>query len=88
MKKSSSTHGITNSGVEVTHVSSHGLWLLTDSRELFLSFEDFPWFKNASIGKIINVERPSAGHFRWPDLDVDVSRESIDDPERFPLRAK
>jgi hypothetical protein len=88
MRMSSSTHGIPTSGVEVTNVSSHGVWLLTDGRELFLSFDDFPWFKNAPIGKIINVEQPAAGHFHWPDLDIDVSMESIDHPERFPLKAK
>ena len=85
---SSSTHGIPTSGVEVTHVSSHGVWLLADGHELFLPYEDFPWFKDAPIGKIIKVEQPSTGHFRWPDLDVDVSLESINDPERFPLKAK
>ena len=88
MRMSSSTHGIPTSGVEVTHVSSHGLWLLADGRELFLSYDDFPWFKDSPIGKIINVEQPVAGQFHWPDLDVDVSMESIDDPERFPLKAK
>jgi len=88
MRMSSSKHGIPTSGVEVTHVSSHGVWLLADGRELFLSFDDFPWFKDAPIGKIINVEQPASGHFYWPDLDVDVSVESIDDPKRFPLKAK
>jgi len=37
------------SPVEVTHVSSHGVWLLTQSEELFMSYDDFPWFKNQSI---------------------------------------
>jgi hypothetical protein len=85
---SSSTHGVPTSGIEVTNVSSHGLWLLADGRELFLSYDDFPWFKDASIGKIINVEQPSTGHFRWPELDVDVGIESIEDPAKFPLKAK
>jgi len=85
---SSSKHGIPTSGVEVTHVSSHGVWLLADGRELFLSFDHFPWFKDAPIGKIINVEQPATGHVHWPELDVDVDIESIDHPERFPLIAR
>ena len=88
MKMSSSKHGIPTSGVEVTHVSSHGVWLLADGRELFLSFDDFPWFKDAPVGKIINVEQPATGHVHLPELDVDVDIESIDHPERFPLIAK
>ena len=73
------------SRVEVTNVSSHGFWLLAGERELFLSFEVFPWFKNASVGQIMNVELPGPGHLYWPDLDVDLAVESIEHPERFPL---
>ena len=83
-----SMHGNPTSGIEVTHVSSHGVWLLVDARELFLSFDEFPWFKDASIGEIINVEIAAPGHIRWPELDVDVAIESIDHPEKFPLKAK
>ena len=76
------------SPVEVTNVSVHGLWLLTDDRELFLAFDDFPWFRDAPIGKMLNVEEPTPGHFFWPDLDVDLGIESIEHPERFPLEAR
>jgi len=72
----------------VTHISSHGLWLLADGRELFLSFDNFPWFKDAPAGKIIKVEQPAVGHFHWPELDVNVSLESIEHSERFPLKAE
>jgi hypothetical protein len=40
-------------------VSKHGFWLLLDERELFVPSHDFPWFRNASIGQILNVRRPS-----------------------------
>lgn len=49
--------------VEVTNVTSNGIWLLTGERELFLSYDDFPWFKEVPIGKILNVEEPSPGAF-------------------------
>jgi len=74
--------------VEVTNISSHGIWLLTGDRELFISYDQFPWFKDVSIGKILNVEEPTPGHFYWPELDVDLGVESIEHPERFPLKAK
>ncbi len=76
------------SEVEVTNISTHGIWLLVGERELFLSYEDFPWFKEVPIGNILRVEQPTPGHFYWPDLDVDLSIESIEHPERFPLKAK
>lgn len=85
---SSSTHGLRTSKVEVTHVSSYGIWILTGDQELFLPYEDFPWFKEASIGKIINVQEVSPGHFYWPDLDIDLGIDSVENPEKYPLKSK
>lgn len=85
---SSKPLGSATSGVEATNISTHGVWLLAGEKELFMSYEDFPWFKDAPIGKILNIEEPSPGHFYWPELDVDVSIETIKHPERFPLKAK
>jgi hypothetical protein len=61
------------------------MWVLVDDRELFLAFEDFPWFRDASIGALARIDRPAEGHLRWPELDVDLTIESIEHPERFPL---
>ena len=85
---SSESLGKSTSDVEVTNVSTHGIWLLVGERELFLPYEDFPWFKDVPIGKILKVEQLMPGHFYWPDLDVDLGLESIEHPERFPLKAK
>ena len=51
------------------------------------AIEDFPWFQEQTVRSIVNVEEHSPGHFYWPDLDVDVSQEIIEHPERFPLKA-
>jgi hypothetical protein len=85
---SSKTLGKSISAVEITNISSNGVWLLTGDKELFMSYEDFPWFKDAPIGKIFNVEELHAGHFYWPELDIDLTVEIIEHPERFPLKAK
>lgn len=84
----SEAHGIDTSEVEVTNISRHGIWLLVKEQELFMPFEQFPWFKEAPIAKILHVELPSENHLYWPDLDIDVSVESILHPERFPLVSK
>ena len=46
------------SGAEVTNISRHGFWLLVADEELFVSFKEFPWFKDASVSEILNVEWP------------------------------
>jgi len=70
---------------EVTNVSAHGFWLFVGERELFVAFEHFPWFRDASIRAITNVQLPSAHHLHWPDLDIDLAVESIEHPEKYPL---
>ena len=77
--------GKSTSRAEVTNVSPFGLWLLLDSEELFLSYSNFPWFRDATIGQLGRVEWPSSDHLYWPDLDIDLSVTSIRSPERFPL---
>jgi hypothetical protein len=62
--------------------------LIVADEELFVSFKEFPWFKNASIAEILKVEWPQPRHLYWPDLDVDLDVESIRHPEKFPLISK
>lgn len=84
----SKKRGRNTASVEVTHISGIGVWLLTGDRELFMSYENFPWFKDAPVGKILNVKEPRPGHFYWPDLDVDLTDEIIEHPEQFPVKMK
>jgi hypothetical protein len=66
-------------------VSPHGFWLFVGEQELFVSFKHFPWFKDASIRQITRVERPTAHHLYWPELDIDLAFDSLTHPERYPL---
>ncbi len=77
--------GIVTLAAEVTNVSPHCLWVLLDDEELAIPFSAFPWFKSATITQLIKVERPTANHLYWPEIDVDLSVESIREPENFPL---
>ncbi len=75
---------------EVSHISLHGIWLLLSpgEREIFLSYDDFPWFKGAPVSAVLNVQLPKPQHLYWPDLDIDLAVESIERPERFPLTVR
>lgn len=74
--------------VEITNISGIGFWLLIGEAELFVSFEQFPWFKQATVGQILEVELPSEHHLYWPELDVDLAVDSIRHPDQFPLVSK
>ncbi len=84
----SETLGTSTLEAEVTHNSKHGIWLLLQGREHFLSFENFPWFKNGPVSAIQNVQLLNEHHLCWPDLDIDLAVESLDHTELFPLVAK
>jgi len=85
---SSAAPGTTTSDVEVTNVSVHGFWLLLPQGEHFVPFAEFPWFRDAPIGKLLHVTLPAPHHLYWPELDIDLAVESILDPRQFPLISK
>jgi hypothetical protein len=81
-------HGTNTLQVEVTNISSHGIWLYVKNKEYFLSYSDFPWFQDETVKKISNVEAISEDHFYWPDLDIDLSKDIIQNPSHYPQKYK
>ncbi|MBI4583398.1 MAG: DUF2442 domain-containing protein [Planctomycetes bacterium] len=76
------------SPVEVQNISKHGIWVLIKDKEYFLPHEDFPWFQDAKVGEVCNVQLLHGDHLYWPDLDVDLEIGSIEDPKKYPLVAR
>jgi hypothetical protein len=77
--------GKSTSGAEVTSVDRHGLWLLVREQEFFLPFSEFPWFREARLASILKVELVHENHLYWPELDIDLTLDSIKDPSAYPL---
>ena len=73
---------------EVSNVSTNGFWILIAENERFVPFAEFPWFRDARIRELVNVELQSPDHLYWPDLDVDLAVDSIDHPERYPRASR
>ena len=84
----SSMPGTATSAPEVTNIEKLGFWILVDYRELFLAYKSFPWFRDAAVGMILDVKRPHLNHLRWPQLDIDLSIDSIEHPENYTLHAR
>jgi hypothetical protein len=79
--------GKNTSKVEV-HTTENGLWLLVNDAEYFLPLTEYPWFKKASLGQLHDVSLINNYHLRWPQLDVDLELESLDNLEKYPLKFK
>jgi hypothetical protein len=69
----------------VTNVDRHGLWILLHGEEFFLPFIEFPWFAKATIQEILNIELLHGDHLHWPDLDIDLTVDSLRNPNQYPL---
>ena len=80
--------GVSTLEIEVSLVSNKGFWLLLDNEELFVTYAEFPWFKQATVDEITTIDRPSPNHLYWPMLDVDLAVESIRNPALYPLISK
>ena len=81
----SSTLGKGTSSAEVENISRHGIWLLVKGQEYFLSYKDYPWFKDAKLSEIYRLQLLHGAHLHWPDLDVDLELESLRSREQYPL---
>jgi len=79
--------GADTSNVEVLNVSPHGFWLMVAEWEYFLGFDNFPWFRQATLSQLFNVELHHQEHLYWPELDVDLDLDRIEHPEKYPLVA-
>jgi hypothetical protein len=82
---SSSNAGSSTSAAEVTNISPHGLWLFVEGKEYLLPFDKFPWFRDARVSDILDVQLLHGFHLHWPRLDVDLELASLDNLEQFPL---
>jgi len=74
--------------VEVLSVSPTGLWLLVRDREYWLDVRDFPWFVDAKVRDVYEVELEHGHILHWPKLDIDLELDSLGDPGRWPLVAR
>ncbi|MGI9037225.1 MAG: DUF2442 domain-containing protein [Gemmatimonadota bacterium] len=72
----------------MTRVEPDGFWIELQGRELHLDYGTFPWFRGASAEDLAHVVLPHPGHLRWPRLDVDLSVDSIEHPDRYPRIAR
>lgn len=82
----SSSVGTSTSEVEILNVSRNGVWLYAKGKEYFLPYAEYPWFEAASISELQRVRMLRGQHLRWDDLDVDLDLESLQFPERYPLK--
>lgn len=71
--------------MEVLNVSPHGIWMFILGKEYFLPHKDFPWFEGATLAQVYHVRLEGPNHLHWPDLDVDLEVDALENPTGYPL---
>ena len=61
---------------EGVHIAVHG-------KQYFLKYTDFPWFEYCNAFELRGVTADRWGVY-WNDLDIDLSIESIENPNEYP----
>jgi len=74
--------------VSVENITPFGLWMLVKGKEYFLTYQDYPYFKDQTIKSIQNVKLLHGFHLHWPDLDVDLEIDNLENPEKYPLKSR
>ena len=74
--------------VEVTGISRKGLILMVRGKEYALPYSRFPWFKQARVSDVFDVEMRGRSRIRWEALDVDLSLSILENPDAYPLTAR
>lgn len=72
--------------VSVENITPFGIWLFVSGKEYFLSFGDYPYFKDQTIKSIQHVHLLHTIHLYWPDLDVDLEIDNLESPQKYPLK--
>jgi len=74
--------------VSVENISPFGIWNFVKEKEYFLSYNDYPYFKDQTLSSIQNVQLLHSYHLYWPELDIDLEIDNLENPQKYSLKSK
>jgi hypothetical protein len=73
--------------VSVENITPLGIWVFVKEKEYFLSYKDYPYFKDQTLSTIQNVQLLHGYHLYWSELDVDLEIDNLENPQKYPLKS-
>lgn len=77
-----------NTLVSVENITPFGIWLFVKNKEYFLNYDLFPFFKDKTLKAIQSVTLVHGYHLYWPELDIDLELDNLENPAKYPLKSK
>ncbi len=72
--------------VSVENITPFGIWLFVKGNEYFLNYRDYPYFREQVLSAIQDVQLLHGCHLYWPQLDVDLEIDNLENPQKYPLQ--
>jgi hypothetical protein len=86
--KTNSEPSTARTSVNVRSIMPNGILISVGDNDYYLAYDRLPWFREAKVSDIFNVEMCGDEGIRWNALDVDLEIESLIHPEKYPLVMK
>lgn len=77
-----------NISVSVENITASGIWMFIKGREYFLDYDAYPYFRHQTVEAIKNVKLLHGFHLHWPDLDIDLEIDNLENPGKYPLKSR
>jgi len=74
--------------VSVENITPSGIWIFVKEKEYFLIYKDYPYFKDQTLSSIQNVQLLHGYHLYWPELDVDLEIDNLENSQKYPLKSR
>jgi len=72
----------------VENITPFGIWILVKNKEYFLDYQNYPFFRKQTLKDIQSVKLLHGFHLYWPNLDVDLEIDNLENPAKYPLTSK
>lgn len=72
----------------VENITPFGIWLFVKDKDYFLSYDVYPYFRDQTLKAIQNVQLLHGFHLYWPELDVDLEIDNLENPDKYPLKSR
>jgi hypothetical protein len=82
-----SKHG-ENMLVSIENIMPFGIWIFVKEKEYFLTYKEYPYFRDQTLKSIQNVQLLHGYHLYWPELGVDLEIDNLENPEKYFLKPR
>ena len=67
------------------YISKFGMWIYINDKEYFINFDDYPSLAKCTVEELGNYSFDMENNIHWEELDIDIEKEALDEPNKYTL---